>query len=1664
MDIRSSDDEVYSTQYDQLFDLYLKDRFRDAWEQGCSWFGTGQWPTPRLQLLAARMLGQLGNLRKADAAIYRLWRRHPQLPDLSHYAVAITHRRQGPLVALRMLPSAEAKAHPNAKDLAYLRGEQAEIFTRFRDFSAAEECLQAIDAHSENWHLLAQAELKYAQDDYATAMELTNKVLERDNQYRSALQFKANLLQLQNDLTGAIHLLADFWQESQSFWVGKQLCNLYIEDQQYALAHDCIARLEKLSVIDCKEMQQSLRAMRADVLCAEQRYEEALEYLEQKNFYNKSVIESIKRASDTSKRKVLNVPFVRQHHMTCGPASLTAVSTYWGVPITQEHVVEAICYGGTQSVDERKWAQNNNWFVQEFELSFAALKQLIDADIPVLLATVEPGSAHLQIIVGYDEAMGTYLLRDPYYRRLQEMLIDGCHKHYASSGPRCMVVAPLAQAENINAMNLPCRELYDQLYQLNLALDNNQRDNALAALAQARVLDPDHRITQSCERNLAFYDSDEPRILAATEKLLEKFPQDVNFQLSKASSLSSFGSAKQTRDYLETIATGDNIHFLIKSRLADNLRWDQREQPRVEKLFRQLLSYNPLHTDSLYAYAGVLWDKGNFVEGYQLYRFVTCLDDKNERYAESFFKAARYHKQTELGLNFLRDRFARFGKKSSGPAISLFNALDGLERAHEGLPILDQAMALRPDDGWLMLFAARKFLYLQQATKAAQLLEAARPFVNPVRYHELAAEFFEYNLDSKQAINCLEQVLQLEPLNYNANHAMMRLHVEAGQREKAEQFIAQQLTQFPDNAMLLRLHINWLEDTEYQAIATAFQNFIHYHPADSWGYRGLSNALLKLERNDEALAAALEAVAIEANHSGNHAQLGDIYLSIQKRNLARVCFRKALEIGCDYTYAYERLMQCGLNHEAQQKDLQFIYEQLMAQVSYGDGILEYQKIAWQLLSAADISRFLQHAVDARPDLWQSWVALALAYRNQGQNEQALELLTTAAQRFPLLPRVALEIAETQRVLNRLSDAESSYKHVLELSPGWTMAANSLCELLERQHRFDEAIDLQNNMIARNPLAPTPYGFLADLLLRSGRKLEAIEALEKGLARDPHYHWAWTTLNELLTGMDKHDQVLEKISAVRKQFPDAASLALVHAEILKDDLRALDVLANFLLRQPHSIEVCVAYVHRQADRHHFDHALKYTSENYWNGNRPNAILGAEAWVLAQQGNLPEAIKRMEQLAAINENHYDAWRLLARWYVEIKDKTNALRAIDHCQRLYPNDASVLCYVAEKLQAIEGDKQRIGDLLRRAFELNTLSQYNGLTFIDYAIEQGDYAQAEQALILLHKHNQDVYTRYRELQIAVAAQRLDDSLQIYQAILQDSATNEWFVLNGWKILESAQRAAQTAELIRQLRTAQAPIASEAGRCLALYEFEQTKPAKFEQQLLQRAINDNFDQRYLEGYLQGLVNTKRDLPWNICEKFKTEFVADVENWGLIGYHKVLLGRWDEAVRWFALGYLYPNNKPRADAKGWMLYFYSLALRETGRWNEAISVAADAFHRAPDHYRADIVIWYSLDQLLENKPAPLAELYYVDPADLAGMSRYPLAVVNTLAALGGRSFAAAHDEIAPQLRECKTQWQHLNYSSACRQTKKRTRRFMANSIQQTSLQKLLWLWKIANRF
>lgn len=1646
---------------EQMEALHTQGRYRQAFDMGVQQLGpVAKWQTPELRRLATRLLSNLGLTRASQCLTYRMWRQTPNSPYLAANYVSLIARRQGPLQALQLIEQVEKWDTLDAKDRVYLNLSRVEVYTTYRDFGAAEEVLAAIPQEQrDHWVEYSVAETCRAQDDYAAAHAAIDHTLSLHPRFFSAHLFKAQLLQLDHDLAGATALLEGHWPAVENWWMGQALFGLYLEQQRFSAAESVLLTLQDLPPWQDKDIKARIKAMWADLLCAQKEYDKALPYLESRHFFHRQVAQSINRRS-SGERRVLDVPFVRQRNMTCAPASMSAITTYWGSGVDQQLIIDAICYGGTQAFDERRWGEEQGWHVSEFDLTLPTLRALIDRDVPVLLGTVEPGSAHLQIIVGYDLAMGTYLLRDPYYPRLQEMLIEESHRYYASGGPRCLILLPMAERDRLAGIDLPHSALYDCLYAVNLALKQNARDKAEAALAQAEALAPGHRLTLECRRSLAFYDRDDQALLEVVEALLELYPSDINLQMRKLSCLQELGSSTVALAYLESLAAQPDCDFLILSRLADRLRRDQRESDRAERLLRHLLRRRPVHGATLYAYAGVLWDRSEYRQATQLYRFVTCLEETSDYYADSYFRATRYLKETETGLAFLTERRDRFGRRSSGPAISLFLALDSLDRSREALEVLERAVAERPEDGELMLFSARKHLYAARPKRARELLESARHLCSAVRLHEVGAEIALYELHKDEALIAYEEVLRLEPLNLAANRALMRIHAENGALPKAIAHIDRQLQRFPGNAQLLRLKYEWLEDSEREVILQTLQDYRQHHPRDPWGHRTISYVLLAADRCTDAIAAAQEAVAIDSTDCSNHAALGDALLADHQHAAAREAFRSAIRRSCDYGYAFNRLLSTTHNPDDQRADIAFIHQELLAQVSYGDGILDFATNAAQWLEADKLLEFLRFAVEVRPDLWQSWVALAVTLRDQGANAESLEPLDKAAARFPLLPRVHFERAETLRTLHREQEAMDALRQTLALSPGWVRASNRLCDLLEQRGDLDGAIELQKNAIKHSPLSSTPYGYLADLYLRTEARADALTCIQKAIALDPGYHWAWTTLYRLRREDGQAEAVLVQLQEQMQRFPNRSDLLQIYTDIEPDDAKVVAALTGYLNRRMH-IDLCERLVQKLARGGDFAKAFSWVSPERWDGQPPVEIKVLEAWLQAQQQHFQRAIDHLRQVVQVHPNHYDAWRFLSLWAEKTGDRKTVKEALEQCVRLYPNDARVLCFAAEKLQAIDAAPKRIGELLQHAFELNVSDQYIALTFIDHALQHEQLDQVDYALGRMPYKEDDSFVNLRRLQLAARREQEGEALRWFVQIAKDTTHGGNVMDDAWKSLQQAGWQKAAAEALEALLEEKVDLVDRAGLALARYRLQSMKPKVFNRTLHNMEFTTGFELRYLEGYLRHLCDEKQDFPRPVEEHLRHHWGKDTFNLSLVGYLHYNRDHMHRAMLYF------DDVAKREDADPWALYFASLCQRHSGSWVRGEQLMAMAATRAgrSDRYSDDIAVWTALDDLLGGKLVDVTTLAHLTRSDLAPLTEYPLSLVRALDVLQGTDCVAVFADLSPLLRSCQFAFQKFHHSPIAKHVQKRVRAHLkAHLPEQPFYTRWFWLWRLSNHF
>lgn len=179
-----------------------------------------------------------------------------------------------------------------------------------------------------------------------------------------------------------------------------RLANLEFEKGQFREALATLDRYEALTPIKEKNNISWLAGRRCDIHSRLGDLPRALtEAKRSTSGFYKQIAQRLEQAAPSARQVALPVGFVRQHHMTCAPATLSALSRYWARPADHLEMAESICYDGTPHHSQRRWAIEHGWYVREFTVTWDCARALLDAGVPFTLATVHPGSSHLQAVL-----------------------------------------------------------------------------------------------------------------------------------------------------------------------------------------------------------------------------------------------------------------------------------------------------------------------------------------------------------------------------------------------------------------------------------------------------------------------------------------------------------------------------------------------------------------------------------------------------------------------------------------------------------------------------------------------------------------------------------------------------------------------------------------------------------------------------------------------------------------------------------------------------------------------------------------------------------------------------------------------------------------------------------------------------------------------------------------------------------------------------------------------------------------------------------------------------------------------------------------------------------------------------------------------------------------
>jgi tetratricopeptide (TPR) repeat protein len=1367
-------------------ELYLQGRYRQALAAGERFGPVAGWAGPAGRLLGGRLAIQLGGPRLGRRLHLLAFRESPAYPEAVYYHARYRLERFGPLSCWRF-----QQQHPDWSDAPpELRADWLAVTAlcaaRVRDFDRAEKYLAQAEALAPGrpWVRVERASVLEIADRPADALAAAREALELHPWFRPAVQATGHLLRRAGREQEAVEFLTEADRHLESGIVAAQLTGLLLDLGRPADADRALDRYAELSPLLEPETRKWLHARRSDVAYLLGDPDRAAAEARQvgEDFYTKFADALASREGE----RPGGAPATPSHPLPAPPvahppgpartllripapnAPHAALASFWHAPVPAPSGDAAPAFDGLPDpADRRRW-EAAGFAVREFALTPDASAKLVAAGLPFLVWFVEAGFQQPRLVVGADPLRGTVFLADGPEGRPTEAPVSVLTERYKAFGPRCLVAAP---ADKLAAVGpLPQADEYDRLHAIQAALAGRKFGLAEALVAQLRADYPDHRLTRFAEVAWARATAHPVKLLAALDHLLTDFPGEPNLTLGKAAVLRQLGRNDDRQAILGEAAAKPDADPLVLQSYAQTLLPDPAARLEADRLLRRSVRVRPQAPAGYFLLATQAWERQRFAEAVELYRWAACLDDQEGQFAESFSKAAAAVGQAPEALRLFQQKAARGPAPNPAAVKALAEALLDRDEPEQALAAVNKAVEKQsaeptPALGELLLFRAELHANAGRFDAADSDLAAAKPHTPPGTWLRAAARTARLKPDYAAALEHLNALLALDPLNAEAHRLVAGLTADTRGRAAARTYLADLAQKYPSVYPLARLRAEFLYPDGDDATEAATRRLVELCPADAWAWRQLALVHADRREHGQALAAITRAGEIEPDHPSQFAVLAHVHRRADRTDDALAAFRAGIANHPDHDIMVFEYVGLCRNRQEKADALRFVADQLRSRPHAGDGLLAYFEQSVRLVDdpedqeklVAEVDRFL----DERPDLWQAW-SLAVQSRLMTQRaDEGLALAQEAADRFPLVARVWVDLAEARRAAGNPDDRLDALRRAAAIAPGWVPAARELASALEEAGHTEEATAVLERLVTRNPADPLAHWVLAEHLWQQDRGREAVDRAKRAVrldpGHDPRADTAWAAVMAWTDRIDCPEEAVELARALTRDRAGDPRAWLRLARCLTDPGQmpeALEALEKAVALDPRNVEAHDQKAERLAAMGRYDEALAAARPPELSAELPLVLQGRAAWVEARRGNYAAAIPPMQALVSVDPEYVWGWQQLAEWYNETNRPENYLEAASELVRLRPEHPMSLTMRGEaKLQT--GDRAGGKQDLRDALRIHPGYSPAAVVLFDACLADDEHREARAALAVLQEHLTGPEVLVKQLQYAA---RTDD------------------------------------------------------------------------------------------------------------------------------------------------------------------------------------------------------------------------------------------------------------------------------------------------------------------
>jgi tetratricopeptide (TPR) repeat protein len=1592
--------------------------YRDALQQAEKYWGSiDTWAGTEKSILAIRIYSNLGGDRKSDALLLKLWRRQKSAPELLHRILFYKLNRSGPILTNEFLHQHESVILEDAKFKADVLGFKSIIQRIFKNYSVGEVLVNvalSVDK-SDSWLASLKLQLLADQEELDTAKTLAEKHFDSfPSPYN--LRVLSSIVAKFDGIGASILLYQQHASKFQSASVWLEYAQLLAADHNWSECESAIKRFEQTRIIQDKYDQRSLLAYKGQIAIFHQNIDLAIELLSQLDSrYWNIVVENLKKDKGQVSRKVLEVPFLRQEHMTCAPTTLAALSRYWGRHYDSKIIADEICFDGTPETKERQWLRDNGFYFKEFELETDLAYQLIDKHIPFALVTTNGYSAHIQAVIGYNKQVGTLYIMDPSQPVMQEMLTKETIESEAYNGARCLAFVPTEEQDRLSEFDFPASNLYPYWDDFNCAQQSNDFLKAQAALTELKNLDPEHRITLRVERYFAIWNNDTSKILNLNNSLLQQFPNETALLNSKYVCLRDIGKREEglslLSDYLER---NNNLDLL--GTLFNEIYNTNGHNELTDRLLSRMKLIGGYSAHSHWLLANYYWSHQAFEKATEHYLYAYCLDETNSQYIESYFSASRYLKRQQDSLTLLQDRYNKYKIRSTSPAISLFKAYELLDQEHIGLEFLFAALATHPSDKNLIVYLSNKLIDSGLIERFESIQSTIKAQLDQKDFNELLARKNEKLGDFDSALSFFQSSFNDNPFIYKYADGYFGLLSKRGDTAQIDIILQQLYESHETNTQVFDYIADWHSDPFFRE--KVLTKFVSLRPDYGVIRRQLVDVRFQLGMFEEALSEAKQTCLNIVGELINQSYLAKCYLKIGQFEQARNLTKQVLTSSVDNNLAFTTLMEASMTKEEKEASLEFVFSQIQNQVIFGESAWNFWFEAKSILPQKRLEEFSEYLLNHQQHLWYTYSLCASYFKQYGDLEKAKELLEVGKNKFPLTPRIYHDLGQLCELEGNMAEAIAEYSQALVINPAWSDVTLKLSEVYEREGDTDSAISVIKKSIKHNPNNGVLYGYLADLLMKQGQIVDALQALQNAIGNSTDYRWAWDQFIALSEQQEQAHQPLAVAARLAQQKPYLPHVWRDLAYVTIGQKEKFELYNKSLKCDQYYIPTYLDKSQYFVNKGEYKEALNVLENTPWGNELPVGLSIKKVDLLIQIGQNQLAIDSLKQILFNAHGYSHLWKQL---FDLLEQTGNQKDYIDCCHesvKLNRHDANILCYAGENLLKLGNDshKERAQEYLRKAFNLSSNEQYIVLTYVDSLIDDEKY---EEALVALQRHesiSRVSYAKTREIGILCKLGRANEAFNNYQSLLTEEDADYWCLNQSFSYLSEYYSFDDLANLYRtqinSLNRQQAFFYTD--KCLYLKDNKQYKHVLKE-------LDDYTKEEPWRGAFTALVefwNEKGITPHKkVIDQYFHRIIETPAIIAQLGNGYVNAEQYQNMIR------LFENTKAPEELPAYVYYHYRLALQMLNKWDKAGDVILQGMQQQPDNTLHNMRLWHAYELIRRGQPLTYQDVEVIDYKELIEMEKYVYSTLLVVLKLGDSSLESKMNELNPLLRKCTLDYQ-----------------------------------------